>query len=51
MFSTFSFTKDTHEARLGPIVLTVKDKETVNIPVWAGVASLAVGMVLLFVRK
>lgn len=51
LYGGFTYTKDTHEARLGPIVLTVKDKETVNIPVWAGVASLAVGMVLLFVRK
>ena len=51
LYGGFTYTKDTHEARLGPIVLTVKDKETVNIPVWAGVASLAAGMVLLFVRK
>ena len=51
LYGGFTYTKDTHEARLGPIVLSVKDKETVNIPVWAGVASLAAGMVLLFVRK
>ena len=51
LYGGFTYTKDTHEARLGPIVLSVKDKETVNIPVWAGVASLAAGLVLLFVRK
>ena len=33
-YGSFSYTKDTHEAKLGPIELSVKDKETVNIPVW-----------------
>jgi len=37
VYGSFSYTKDTHEAKLGPIELSVRDKETVNIPVWAGV--------------
>ena len=36
VYGSFSYTKDTHEAKLGPIELSVKDKKTVNIPVWAG---------------
>ena len=44
---SFSYTKDTHEAKLGPIELSVKEKETVNVPVWAGVGAIAVGSVLL----
>jgi hypothetical protein len=51
LYGGFTYTKDTHEAKLGPITLSVKDKETVNIPIWAGVASLAAGLILLFVRK
>ena len=51
MYGGFTYTKDTHEAKLGPIVLSVKDKETVNIPIWAGVGSLVAGVILLFVRK
>ena len=47
VFSTFSFTKETHEAKLGPIELSVKERETVNIPVWASVAAIVVGGVLL----
>ena len=47
MYGGFSYTKETHEAKLGPIELTVKDKETVNIPVWAGVGAIAIGGVLL----
>lgn len=51
VYGGFTYTKDTHEAKLGPIVLSVKDKETVNIPIWAGVAAMVVGGILLFSRK
>ena len=51
LYGGFTYTKDTHEAKIGPIVLSVKDKETVNIPVWAGIAAVAAGMILLFVKK
>ena len=37
VYGSVSYTKDTHEAKLGSIELSVKGKETVNIPVWAGV--------------
>jgi len=46
-YGGFSYTKETHEAKVGPIELTVKDKETINIPVWAGVGAIAIGGVLL----
>ena len=49
VFSSFSFTKETHEAKLGPIELSVKEKQTVNIPVWVSVAAIVVGGVLLVV--
>ena len=47
VYGSFSYTKDTHEAKLGPIELSVKDKETVNIPVWAGVGAIVIGGALL----
>ena len=37
-YGTFSYTKETHEAKIGPLELQVKEKETVNVPVgpvWA----------------
>ncbi len=43
----FSYTKDTHEAKLGPIELSVKDKRTISIPVWAGVGAIVIGSALL----
>jgi TRAP-type C4-dicarboxylate transport system permease small subunit len=48
-YGSFSFTKETHEAKIGPLELSVKEKETVNIPVWAGVGAIIVGGILLFV--
>ena len=51
VYGGFTYTKETHQAKLGPIELSVKDTETVNIPVWAGVGALVAGAVLLFARK
>jgi hypothetical protein len=51
VYGSFTYTKETHDAKLGPIELSVKDKETVNIPVWAGVGAIVAGAALLFVRK
>ena len=49
VYGSFSFTKETHEAKIGPLELQVKDKETVNIPAWAGVGAVLIGAVLLLV--
>lgn len=50
-YGGFSYTKDTQEVKLGPLELSVKNKETVNIPIWAGVGAIAAGVLLLIVRK
>ena len=49
VYGSFSFTKETHEAKIGPLELQVKEKETVNVPVWAGVGAIVAGAVLLLV--
>lgn len=51
LYGGFSYTKNTHEAKLGPIVMSVTEKETVNIPIWAGIAAIAAGAFLLISRK
>jgi hypothetical protein len=45
----FSYTKETHQAKIGPLQLSVQEKEAVNIPVWAGLAAIGLGVVLLIV--
>ena len=47
IYGSFSYTKETHQAKLGPIELSVKEKETVNVPMWAGVGAIVIGGALL----
>jgi hypothetical protein len=46
-YGGFSYTKSTHRADVGPIHLSVDEKQHVNIPVWAGVAAIIAGGLLL----
>lgn len=50
-YGSFSYTRETHEAKIGPIELSVKEQETINIPVWAGVAAIALGVALLLAGR
>ena len=47
VYGSFSYTKETHEVKLGPIELSVNEKQNVNVPVWAGVGAILIGGVLL----
>lgn len=46
-YGGFSYTKETHTGKIGPIELSVKERETVNIPLWMGVGAIVIGGVLL----
>jgi hypothetical protein len=50
-YGGFSYTKETHSADIGPLKLQVKEKERVNIPLWAGVAAIVGGVLLLTVPR
>jgi hypothetical protein len=43
----FSFTKESTQAKLGPLELTVKEKESVNIPQWMSLGAMVIGGVVL----
>ena len=47
IYGGFSYTKENTAAKLGPLEIKVQEKETVNIPLWAGVGAIVVGGVLL----
>ncbi|MEP7301335.1 MAG: hypothetical protein ABI699_07380 [Caldimonas sp.] len=47
VYGSFSYTKEKTAVKLGPLELSVKEKETVNVPVWAGVGAIVVGGLLL----
>lgn len=47
VYGGFTYTKSTQQAKIGPLELVVEDKETFNVPVWAGVGAIAIGGLLL----
>lgn len=52
VYGSFSFTKEKHEAKIGSLRFSITEKETINVPVWAGVGAIGVGVILLlFGRK
>jgi len=51
MYEKFTYTKESHDLKIGSLEVSVKDKETVNVPTWLGVGSIAVGVVLLVARR
>ena len=46
-YGGFSYTKDTTVVKIGPLELTAKEKQTVNVPLWAGIGATVVGGLLL----
>lgn len=51
VYRGFSYTKERHEAKLGPLELKVDEREHVSIPVWAGAIAIAGGVVLLIADR
>ncbi|MGM9488244.1 hypothetical protein [Ideonella sp. YS5] len=47
VYGGFSYVKDTHTTKIGPIELSVKERETVNVPVWASVGAIVIGGLML----
>jgi TRAP-type C4-dicarboxylate transport system permease small subunit len=50
-YGTFSYTSESHDAKIGPLEFSVKERETVHIPQWMGAAAIAAGVLLLVVGR
>ena len=50
-YGGFSYTEETHDVELGPLELQVKEKKRVNVPLWLGVATAAIGAALLLTGR
>ena len=50
VYGGITYTKSSHSAKIGSLELSVQDKETVNIPMWAGIAAIVVGGGLLLMK-
>jgi len=51
IYGGFSYTKDKHDVKLGPLQFSLAEKETVNVPVWAGAGAIAVGVILILIGR
>jgi len=51
VYGNFTYTKQTDELKIGKVEISVDKKETVNVPVWAGVSAIAIGGILLLFKK
>ncbi len=51
VYGGFSYTRETHEAKVGPVEFSVADRERVNIPVWVGAGAVLLGGVLLLLGR
>ncbi len=51
LYGGITYTQRSHDARIGPLDISVKEKKTVPIPVWAGIGAIVVGGALLLVRE
>jgi hypothetical protein len=47
IYQQFSFTREKSEAKIGPLELTLQRKETVDVPLWASIGAIGIGVVLL----
>jgi hypothetical protein len=50
-YGGFTYKRETHDARIGPLEINVTEKKRVDVPVWAGVALIVVGGGLLIADK
>jgi hypothetical protein len=50
-YGSFSYTKETHEANIGPLELTIQDRESVKVPIWLSIGVLVAGGLLLAIPK
>ncbi|HEU0289722.1 MAG TPA: hypothetical protein VFR39_03095 [Burkholderiales bacterium] len=51
IYGGFSYTKEKHDVKLGSLQLSVAEKETVNVPVWAGAGAIGIGVILLLIGR
>ena len=47
-YGGFSYTRQTHEMKIGPLEMSMQERQTINMPVWAGVGAILIGGGLLF---
>jgi uncharacterized membrane protein len=47
VYHHFSYTQDTHEAKIGSLELSLAKKQTVDVPEWVAVGAIVAGAAML----
>jgi len=50
-YDRFTYVKESHELRIGSLEVAVKERETIDIPLWFSVVAVAAGVTLLASRR
>ena len=50
-YGRFSYTEETHDAKIGPIELSVKENKTVRNPQWLAAVALGGGVLMLMLDR
>ena len=50
-YGGFSYVTQTHTADVGPIHLAVNERQTVNVPLWASLAAIVGGVLLVVTAR
>ncbi len=50
IYRGFSYTRETHEARVGSLQFSISHRERIDVPLWASVGGIIVGVGLLVAR-
>jgi type VI protein secretion system component VasF len=48
-YGQFTYTRETHDAQIGPVDIQVRERERVDIPTWVSIACVAVGGAMLLI--
>lgn len=51
LYGSFGYTREASTTRMGVFEVTLKDRRTVNVPIWAGVAAVVTGGLMLVVPR
>ena len=51
IYGGFSFTKETHDIDIGPLSMSIDEREYVSVPIWAGIAGIIIGASMLIITK
>jgi uncharacterized membrane protein YidH (DUF202 family) len=50
-YGGFSYTKETHQADVGSLHMSVDETQHVNVPVWLGIGAVVLGGLLLVIGR